>query len=332
MQAPLLAPSLRSPQRRRLLAAVGAAAVLGVPGVRAQDAKTIRVIVPYTPGGVSDAVTRLVVQRMAELLKQTVIVENMGGANGQVGSAAAARATPDGTTLLAVVAAHAINPSLYAKMAYAPLEDLTGVSQIGHIPLLLVSSAALPPTDLRQFVAWAKANPARATFASSGAGSGAHLAAELLAQTAGVPMTHVPYRGMAPALPDLFSGQVALAYDSVQTMMPHVQAGKLRALAMTSAKRWPAAPEVPTIAEAGYPTLTGGSWIGLLAPAKTPRDALARLSGAAQQAIAAPDLHAKLVGYGIDPVGGTPEQFDAFIRSEAQRWGDVVRKANIRLD
>ncbi|WP_326541609.1 tripartite tricarboxylate transporter substrate binding protein [Pseudorhodoferax sp.] len=325
-------PRPQRPTRRRVLHSLGAAALLGAAGVRAQDGKPIRVIVPYTPGGVSDTVTRLVVQRMGELLKNTVIVENMGGANGQVGSAAAARAAPDGHTLLAVVAAHAINPSLYAKMAYSPLDDLRGVSQIGHIPLLLVSSAALPPTTLREFVAWAKANPTRANFASSGAGSGAHLAAELLAQTAGIAMTHVPYKGMAPALPDLFSGQVALAYDSVQTMMPHVQAGKLRALAMTSAQRWPAAPEVPTIAEAGYPSLTGGSWIGLLAPAKTPREVLARLSAAAQQAVATPELRDKLVGYGIDPVGGTAEQFDAFIRSEAQRWGDVVRKANIHLD
>jgi tripartite-type tricarboxylate transporter receptor subunit TctC len=318
--------------RRRVLKAFGAAAVLGTAHVQAQDNRPVRVIVPYTPGGVSDTVTRLVVQRMGELLQRTVVVENMGGANGQVGSAAAARATPDGHTLLAVVAAHAINPSLYAKMAYSPLDDLRGVSQIGHIPLLLVSSAALPPTTLPAFVAWAKAHPGRANFASSGAGSGAHLAAELLAQTAGVAMTHVPYKGMAPALPDLFSGQVALAYDSVQTMMPHVQAGRLRALAMTSAARWPAAPEVPTIAEAGYPSLTGGSWIGLLAPAKTPREALARLSTAAQQAVATPELRDKLIGYGIDPVGGSADQFDAFIRNEAQRWGDVVRKANIRLD
>lgn len=320
-----------SPDRRRLLAALGATA-LGAAGARAQDTKVIRVIVPYTAGGVSDTVTRLVAQRMADLLKQPVVVENMAGANGQVGSAAAARAAPDGHTLLAVVAAHAINPSLYAKMAFAPLTDLAGVSQIGHIPLLLVSSAALPPTNLRDFVAWAKVHPTQANFASSGAGSGAHLAAELLAQTAGLQMTHVPYKGMAPALPDLFSGQVAMAYDSVQTMMPHVQAGKLRALAMTSAARWPAVPDVPTIAEAGYPQLTGGSWIGLLAPARTPRDAIARLSAAAQQAVAAPDLQARLIGYGIDPVGGTAEQFDTFIRGEAQRWGEVVRRANVRLD
>lgn len=325
-------PSL--PLIRRHLLGAAALALAALPAL-AQDAyphKPIRVVVPYTAGGVSDAVTRLVVQRMSELLKSPVIVENIGGANGQVGSAQVARAAPDGYTLLAVVAAHAINPALYPKMTYAPLQDLAGVSQFGHIPLLLVSSAALPPSNLKDFVAWAKANPAQANFASSGAGSGAHLAAELFAQTAGIGMTHVPYKGMAPALPDLFSGQVALAYDSVQTMMPHVKAGKLRALAMTSAQRWPAAPDVPTIAEAGYPSLTGGSWIGLLAPAKTPRDIVNKLSAAAQKAIDAPDVHAKLIEYGIDPVGGTPEQFDGFMRNEAARWADVVRRAGIKLE
>ena len=322
--------------RRRLLGATALAcsllAALPALALDSYPNKPIRVVVPYTPGGVSDAVTRLVVQRLSELLKSPVIVENIGGANGQVGSAQVARASPDGYTLLAVVAAHAINPALYPKMAYAPLQDLVGVSQFGHIPLLLVSSAALAPTQLKDFVAWSKANPAKANFASSGAGSGAHLAAEMFAQTAGLSMTHVPYKGMAPALPDLFSGQVAMAYDSVQTMMPHVKAGKLRALAMTSAKRWPAAPDVPTIAEAGYPSLTGGSWIGLLAPAKTPRDIVAKLSATMQKAIDTPEVHARLIEYGIDPVGGTPEQFDAFIRSEATRWADVVHKAGIKLE
>lgn len=328
---------MRSPFRRKLLsAAMAALSLTCIAGtVRADDtypAKPIRVVVPYTPGGVSDAVTRLVVQRLADRLKGTVIVENQPGANGQIGSAAVARAAPDGYTLLVVVAAHAINPSLYPKMSYAPLQDLRGVSQFGAIPLLMVSSAALPPTNLKEFVAWAKAHPDQANFASSGAGSGAHLVAELFAQTIDAPMRHVPYKGVAPALPDIFSGQVATIFDSVQTMMPHVKSGKLRALAMTSAKRWPAAPDVPTMAEAGYAGMTGGSWIGLLAPAKTPKDIVDRLSAETQQVLQVPDVHAKLIEYGIDPVGGTPEQFDAFMRGEAIRWSAVVKKAGIRLE
>jgi tripartite-type tricarboxylate transporter receptor subunit TctC len=323
--------------RRKALAA--ALALFGIAGAggsaSAQEAypsKPIRVVVPYTPGGVSDAVTRLVMQKLADRLKATVVVDNQGGANGQIGSAAVARAAPDGYTLLVVVAAHAINPSLYPRMSYSPLQDLRGVSEFGAIPLLMVSSAQLPPTDLKGFVAWAKANPQRATFASSGAGSGAHLVAEQFAQTAGVPMTHVPYKGIAPALPDLFAGQVSVIFDSVQTMMPHIKAGTLRGLAMTSAKRWPAAPDVPTMAEAGYPGMTGGSWIGLLAPARTPNEIVHKLSAELQQVLQLPEIHDKLIDYGIDPVGGTPEQFDAFIRSEAARWAEVVKKADIRLE
>ncbi|MHA7599880.1 tripartite tricarboxylate transporter substrate binding protein [Alicycliphilus sp. T452] len=321
---------------RRCLCAAGLGALaLATMPAWAQDnypSKPIRVVVPYTPGGVSDTVTRLVMQKLSDRLKTPVIVDNQGGANGQIGSAMVTRSAPDGYTLLVVVAAHAINPSLYTKMTYAPLTDLRGVSEFGAIPLLMVSSAALPPKTLKEFVAWAKANPDRATFASSGTGSGAQLSAELFAQTAGVGMTHVPYKGMAPALPDLFSGQVAMAFDSVQTMMPHVRSGKLHALAMTSAKRWPAAPEVPTMAEQGYPSLTGGSWIGLLAPAKVPNDIVRKLSSEMQKVIDSPEIHAKLIEYGIDPVGGTPEQFDTFIHAEAKRWAEVVKKANIHLE
>jgi tripartite-type tricarboxylate transporter receptor subunit TctC len=329
---------MRSTIRRKILAAslAGLAAfALATAPAMAEDAypgKPIRVVVPYTPGGVSDTVTRLVMTKLAERMKATIIVDNQGGANGQIGSSAVARSAPDGYTLLVVVAAHAINPSLYPKMSYSPLQDLRGVSQIGAIPLLMVSSAQLPPTSLKEFVSWAKAHPQQATFASSGAGSGAHLVAELFSQTTGVPMTHVPYKGIAPALPDLFSGQVAFIFDSVQTMMPQVKAGKLRALAMTSARRWPAAPEVPTMAELGYPGMTGGSWIGLLAPAKVPQDIVHRLSAEMQQVLDTPEIHARLIEYGIDPVGGTPEQFDTFIRSEAKRWAEVVKKADIRLE
>lgn len=312
------------------LALAGSAASAWADG--AYPSKPIRVVVPYTPGGITDAVTRLVMLKLSDRLKTPILVENQVGANGQIGSAYVARSAPDGYTLLVVIAAHVINPSLYSKMGYAPLQDLRGVSEFGAIQLLLVSSAALPPTDLKSFVEWTKAHPKKAAFASSGAGSGAHLIAEQFAQTTGVPMMHVPYKGSAPALPDLFSGQVAMSFDSVQTMMPHVKAGKLRALAITSAKRWPAAPNVPTMAESGYPELGGGSWLGLLAPGKTPNDIVDKLSAELQKVLEMPEVRDRLVDFGIDPVGGTPEQFDTFMRSEAVRWGDVVKKANIRLD
>ena len=276
--------------------------------------------------------TRLVTHKLAERLKTPVVVENLPGANGQIGSQNVARATPDGYTLLVVVAGHVVNPSLYPKMSYSPLTDLTGVSQFGHIPLLMVSSATIPPRNLSEFVQWAKANPEKASFASSGTGSGAHLVGELFGETAKVKLTHIPYKGMTPALTDMFSGQVAMAFDSVQTMMPQVKAGKLRALAITSEQRWPSSPDVPTMKELGYPSMTGGSWIGLLAPAKVPAPVLNKLSHELQAVIDSPDVHAKLIEYGIDPVGGTPAQFNTFMQSESKRWAQVVKQANIRLE
>lgn len=310
-------------------------AAIAAPHVMAQEnypSRPIRVVVPYTAGGVSDTVTRLVTQKLSERLKTPVVVENLPGANGQIGSQNVVRSTPDGYTLLVVVAGHVVNPSLYPKMSFSPLTDLTGVSQFGHIPLLMVSSAALQPKTLPEFVQWAKANPDKASFASSGTGSGAHLVGELFGQAAKVKLTHIPYKGMAPALTDMFSGQVAMAFDSVQTMMPQVKAGKLNALAITSEKRWPSIPDVPTMSELGYPSMTGGSWIGLLAPAKVPSAIINKLSAELQAAIDSPDVHAKLIEYGIDPVGGTPAQFNSFMHSEAKRWAQVVKQANIRLE
>ncbi|CAG9167668.1 hypothetical protein LMG23992_00873 [Cupriavidus laharis] len=292
----------------------------------------VRVVVPYTPGGVSDAVTRLVMQKLSERIGQPVVVENRPGANGMIGSDNVAKSAPDGYSLLVVVAAHAINPSLYPKMSYDPIKDLTGVSLIGRIPLLLVSSAQLPPTNVKELVSWGKAHPDKMTFASSGNGSGAHLAGELFAQAAGVKMTHVPYKGISPALPDLFSGQVAIIFDSVQTMMPQVKAGKVRALAISSPTRWPAAPDVPTMAEAGYPTVTASSWIGLIAPAKTPPAVLAKISAEMDAVLRQPDVRARLIDYGIDPVGGKAEQFQAFIKDESVRWGEVVRKGGVKVE
>ncbi|AGW93591.1 tripartite tricarboxylate transporter substrate binding protein [Cupriavidus sp. DF5525] len=328
------------------------AAGIATPALAQGDAfpnRPIRVVVPYTPGGVSDAVTRLVMQKLSERLGQPVVVENRPGANGMIGSDNVAKSAPDGYSLLVVVAAHAINPSLYPKMTYDPLRDLTGVSMIGRIPLLLVSSAQLPPASVKELVSWGRANPNKIasvkelvswgranpnkmTFASSGNGSGAHLAGELFSQAVGMPMTHVPYKGIAPALPDLFSGQVAVIFDSVQTMMPQVKAGKVRALAITSPARWPAAPDVQTMAEAGYPAVTAGSWIGLIAPARTPPAVLAKLSAEMDAVVHQPDVRARLIEYGIDPVGGKADQFQAFIREESVRWAAVVKKGGVKLE
>ena len=325
----------RHPMHRWATHALLAVGVLGSAPAAAQDNypdRPIRVVVPYTPGGVSDTVTRLITKGLADNLKTPVVVENLPGANGRIGSQAVVRSAADGYNFLVVVAGHVVNPSLHKDMTFSPLEDLKGVSLFGHIPLLMVSSAQLPPTNLAQYTEWAKSNPNNATFASSGIGSGAHLVAEQFGTTANLNLTHVPYKGMAPALIDLFSGQVSMAFDSVQTMMPQVDAGKLRALAITSAQRWPSSPDVPTMAELGYPTMTGGSWIGLLAPAGVPADRLEKISNAVQATIDSPEVHARLIEYGIDPVGGTPEKFDQFMRSESDRWAQVIKQAKISLE
>ncbi|SSW73316.1 hypothetical protein AVE30378_05669 [Achromobacter veterisilvae] len=316
------------------IAALAVAGVLSCAGAARAEypEKPLRIVVPYTTGGVSDAVTRLIARRLSDEVGQPIVIENQGGANGQIGSSTVARSAPDGYTFVVVVMAHAINPSLYKRMAYDPLRDLRGISLFGRIPMLLVSSGKLPPRSLAEFIAWARANPDRATFASSGAGSGAQLTAEKFAQENGLRITHVPYKGVAPAMGDLLSGQVAAIFDSVQTMMPQVKAGKLRALAITSAERWPAAPEVPTMEEAGVPGFALGSWIGMLAPSGVPDALAARMSTAVQRVLDQPDLRAQLIEYGVDPVGGKPEEFDRFIASEAQRWAKVIAEAGIRLE
>ncbi|KWR78308.1 MULTISPECIES: tripartite tricarboxylate transporter substrate binding protein [Cupriavidus] len=331
--------SRRAARRRLVQAAILASGLMLAVPAMAQSASTqnwpsrpVRVVVPYPPGGVSDAVTRLVMQKLAERIGQPVVVENRPGANGMIGSDNVAKSAPDGYSLLVVVAAHAINPSLYQKMSYDPIRDLTGVSEIGRIPLLMVSSAQLPPKSVKELVSWGKAHPDQMTFASSGSGSGAHLAGELFSQGTGMTMTHVPYKGISPALPDLISGQVAVIFDSVQTMIPLAKAGKVRALAITNPRRWPAAPDVPTMAEAGYPNIMPSSWIGVLAPAKTPTAIVDRLSAELDAVVHAPDVQAKLIDYGIDPVGGKADQFQAFIKEEAGRWASVVQKAGIKLD
>lgn len=323
------------PRRFALTCLSASALFCGLSPAQAQEAypaKPIKVVVPYTPGGVSDTVTRLLMQKLSEQLKNPIVVENQPGANSMIGSSAVARSPGDGYTLLAVVAAHSINPSLYPKMSYSPQKDLTGVSLFGRIPLMVVSSAQLPPANVKDYVAWAKANPDKATYASSGTGSGVHLVSELFAEQAHIRLTHVPYKGIAPALPDLFSGQVSMIMDTVQTMMPYVKAGKVRALAMTSAHRWPSAPDVPTMAEQGFPELVTGSWIGLLAPSKTPRNIVDKLSAGMQKVLQMPEVHTKLIEYGIDPVGGTPQEFDRFIQNETVRWASVIKKADIKLD
>lgn len=294
--------------------------------------KPIEVVVPYTPGGVADTVTRLITNELAKKLDASVVVINQPGANGMIGSASVARAAPDGHKILLVVAAHAINPSLYKNMSYSPLEDLRAISHLGNFQLLMGSSAALPPKTLEEYVAWAKANPDKANFASSGLGSGSHLIGTVFGKEADIELTHVPYKGIAPALPDLFSGDISFIIDTVQTLLPLVKDGKVNAIAMTSAERWPAAPDVPTMKELGYPNMVADSWIGLLAPAKTPDEIINQLSDQIDQILKMPHIQEQFMNFGIIPKGGSAVSFDQFILSEYERWGDLIREQNITIN
>lgn len=295
-------------------------------------AAQMQLVSPYGPGGVSDIVARIIADGLGKSLNQTVIVLNKPGANSMIGSDAVAKAAPDGKTLLLVAAAHVINPSLYKTMPYDPFKDLVGVSLIGKVGPVVFSSAKLPVTTMQDLVAYAKKNPGKLTYASSGIGSGGHLTGELLAQTLGIEMIHVPYKGSEAALVDLFSGDLSLLINNMQTFAQHGGNSKLRTLAIASERRWPRAPDVPTIAETVAPGFFAGSFLGILAPAGTPAALLDKYSKEIAAIIARKDVTERLLDYGFEPTGSTPTQFDAFIASEAKKWRALIKARNIKPD
>src|SRR3954470_6453919 len=271
--------------------------------------KPIRWIVPYTGGGITDVVTRIVTTKMGGALGQPIVVDNRPGANSILGSDLVAKATPDGYTMVTVIAGYAANVTLYAgKLPFDPRKDLVPVSLAGIAPLILTANPGFPARDVKELIAYAKANPGKVNFGSSGIGAAAHLTTELLKQTSGVDMVHVPYKGTAPALTALMANDIQILVDVASTLMPHVRGGKIKALAMFSGKRIPGAPEVPTMAEAGGPPLEASTWILFLAPAGTPREIVARLWQEAAKAVAETDVKERFSQSGIDPVGSTPEQ------------------------
>lgn len=301
----------------------------------AQDypAKPIRLIVPFPPGGGNDTIARLMGQKLAPVLGQQVLVDNRPGAGGTIGAELAARSPPDGYTLfLAGVASHAINPNLRKQLPYDPLRDFSAVSLIASAPLLVVLHPSLPATSVKQLVALSKTKPGAINFASNGTGGSSHLAAELFMMMTGTTMVHIPYKGLSPALTDLLSGQVQLMFSSAVAMLPQVKAGKLRAIAMTGAKRSPAIPDIPTVAEAGVPGCETGSWYGIVAPAKTPRPVIERLSREIATATRSAEISGRLVDEAVIPIGSTPDEFDAHIRRELARWARVIAKARISED
>jgi tripartite-type tricarboxylate transporter receptor subunit TctC len=295
--------------------------------------KPIKWIVPYTPGGITDSVTRLVTQKLQDTLGQPIVIENKPGANSIVGADLVAKAPADGHSVLTVIAAHAANATLYAgKLPFDTVKGFTPISLVAVAPLILTVNNNFPAKDMKELIAYAKANPDKISFGSSGVGAAAHLTTELLKQTADIRMVHVPYKGTAPALQGLLAGDIQVLVDVPSSLMPQVRAGKVRALGMFSAKRVTGAAEVPTIAEAGGPAIEGSTWVLFLAPAGTPRDVVQRLSSETAKIVTAPDMRARFEQLGIEPVGSTPEQAATFLNDEIAKWAKVINTAGVKAE
>ncbi len=296
-------------------------------------AKPIRLIVPQPPGGGNDTIARMIGQKLAVALKQQVAVDNRAGAGGLIGAELAAKAPPDGyTLLLGNVAVLAIIPNVQKKTPYDPLRDFAPISLIASAPLLVVVHPSLPVSSIKQLVALAKAKPGQLNYASNGIGSSTHLATEMFKLMAKVDLLHVPYKGLGPATTDLLSGQVQLIFSSAVAMMPHVKAGRLRAIAMTGAKRSPVIANIPTVAEAGLPDYESGSWYGILAPAGMPRAIIDLLSHEIATATRSPDIADRLAAEAVLPIGSSPSEFAAHMQKEFTRIGEVIRSSGARFD
>jgi tripartite-type tricarboxylate transporter receptor subunit TctC len=295
--------------------------------------KPIRLIVPFPPGGGNDVIARLIAQKLSDRFGQQVVVDNKAGANGIVGLQALMQSPADGYTLaVAAAGPMAVNPSLYDKLPYDPTKDFSPITNLVNYPLLLVVHPSVPVKTTLDLVNLAKAKPQQLFFASPGSGNSGHLAGELFNTMAHVQTVHVPYKGQGPALADLLTGQVQMLYSSIPSVLPQVRSGQLNALAVGSAKRLPSLPDIPTIAETGVPGYEAYSWVGIVAPAKTPKAIVTRLNQEIVDILKQKDVAEKLNQQGALPVGDTPEQFAAYIKTEIDKWGAVVRAANIKAD
>ena len=302
---------------------------------QAQDypTKLIRIVVPFPAGGATDILARAAAQKMTEAWGQSVVVDNRPGAGGNIGSELVAKAAPDGYTLeMGTVGTHAINASLYAKMPYDHVKDFAPVILVAGVPNVLVVNPSLPVNSVQELIAYAKANPGKLNFASSGSGTSIHLSGELFKVMAGVQMTHIPYKGSAPALQDLIGGQVQFMFDNLPPSLPQIKAGKLRALAVTSATRAPALPDTPTIAESGLPGYEASSWFGVLAPAGTSPAIIAKLNAQIAAWLATPEAREKMLALGANAAGGSPEDFAKHIAAETAKWQKVVKESGAKVD
>jgi tripartite-type tricarboxylate transporter receptor subunit TctC len=318
-------------QRRHLMHAALAAA-LPLPAL-AQSGKPVRLIVPFTPGGSTDILARAIAPRLAAALGVNVIVDNKPGAGGSLGAGDAAKAEPDGNTLLmGHIGTLAVNPAIYPKLAYDPLKSFVPVAWVARVPNVLVVPAVSPSRSFKELVERARANPGRLTYSSGGNGSAAHITFEYLKLKAGLFMLHIPYRGTAPSVTDLIAGQVDATFTGAPAVLPHVRSGRLRALAVSSPQRLATLPDVPTVAESGFPGFEADQWYGVVAPAGTPAALVARLNAEINKALALPEVAQQLAVEGAVPTPGSPQAFGDLIRREIPRWAEVVRAGNVKPD
>lgn len=318
----------------RLQAALGALLVLSVQCAVAQwnPTRSVRLIVPYSTGSGTDTVSRAVGEKLSQTFGQQILVDNQPGANGIVGTEALAKAAKDGHTLGMIAANHVVNPALYAKLPYDTLRDFTPVTIVGAVPFVLVVHPSLPATTVKELVALAKLRPGQLLYSSAGNGSPPHLSGELMKLMAGIDIVHVPYKGLAPGLTDLIGGQVSFMFPAISAGLPQAKAGKLRALGVTSAKRSPAAPDLPTIDETGLKGYEVYSWIGIMGPAGLPREIVSRLHAEANRVIKLPDVSRRFANLGIDIIGNAPDEFARIMETDLAKFGKLVKAAGVRLD
>lgn len=320
--------------RRSLIAAAAIAALVAVPGARAADYPTrpITMIVPFPAGGSTDLVARLVAQKMSESLGQTIVVENRGGAGGNIGSAAAAKAAPDGyTILMGTVATHALNSALYRKMPYDPVADFSPISLLVIVPNVLVVHPDFPAKNVAELIELLKKEPGKYSYASSGSGTPLHLSGEVFKSMAGVDLVHVPYRGAGPALVDVVAGQVPIMFDNLPSSTEYIKNGRLRGLAVTTKDRVPSMPDLPALTETlpGYETYT---WNALFAPAGTPEDIVAKLNAEARKAVQDPTVQKRLADFSATVVGSTAEELAAHVKAELAKWDPIVKASGAQID
>jgi tripartite-type tricarboxylate transporter receptor subunit TctC len=317
------------------IAAILLAAALCAGGAQAQEwpSKPVRIVVPFSPGGIADTSARTIADRLGARLGQSVVIENKPGAAGNIGAELVAKSAPDGyTLLLGYDGTIVVNPHVYAKTGFDVLRDFAPVTKLGDAGVIVVSHPSLPVKDLRELIALAKSNPGTLTYGSAGTGSSAHLACEMLSQRTGAGLVHVPYKGGGQALADAVGGQIPLVCTAVAGANQFMKQGRLRGLGLSSAKRAPGAPDVPTFIESGLPGFVVDSWVGILAPARTPRAIVDRLYAEVTALLQLPEVRERFAVLGIEPVGNPPDEFAAQIRADLERWGPVVKQAQIRIE